>query len=137
MPDIYQPPAFGLFAERATVKESLQVAAPTNGTPTSNEAARKVVATGKADSQRNAIAVYLWGKPEGATRHELAHVLGIAPDSVRPRVYELMGKDRHYRGEVVVVAKVDENGVPVRREYLHHGSSEVVVHVRFAERVNA
>jgi hypothetical protein len=112
-----------------------QPPAPSNRTETSDAAARKVVATGKADSDRRAITVYLYDKPEGATRAEIGHALGIAGDSLRPRIVELMGGYQPYLdrgGEVCVYGKVDENGEPVKRGFLHHGASQVLVHKRWA-----
>jgi predicted HTH transcriptional regulator len=63
---------------------------PHNGTQTSIAAAETKARSGSADSDRNRIAVYLHTWPDGATRQQLAEVLGINSDSVRPRIVELI-----------------------------------------------
>lgn len=104
--------------------------APTNGTATSALAGERVVSTGKAETDRSKITVYLFNKRDGATRHELAEVLGISPDSVRPRVAELLGHHRAYldRGGEAVLVPLVVDGQPVRRSWGSHGPSEVLVH---------
>ena len=95
---------------------------PHNGTATSRAAAAAKESRGTADSDRNKIMVYLYQWPDGATRQQLASVLGIRPDSVRPRVAELLA------GGNVVEPVDDATGKPATRIWGGHESSKVVVH---------
>ena len=100
---------------------------PHNGTATSRAAAAAKESRGTADSDRNRIVVYLYQWPGGATRQQLASVLGIRPDSVRPRVAELLAEGH-------VVEPVDtETGKPATRIWGGHESSKVVIHREHAK----
>lgn len=88
---------------------------PHNGTATSRAAAQTKAKSGSADTDRNRIAVFLHNEPAGATRQQLASVLSLNPDSVRPRVRELIeGGWIHETGEV--------------REWGGHQASKVLMH---------
>lgn len=135
MPDLRQQPAFGLFAvaepeSYGNVTRSPQVLPskaaykpPHNGTPTSHAAAIKVGC--KTDTQRGRIAVYMLGRADGATRNEIADALGMDENSVRPRVYELLGLNQSYldRGGEAVLVETGET-----REYNGHGPAKVLKH---------
>lgn len=88
---------------------------PHNNTSTSRAAAETKQATGTASTDRNRIAAFLHSEPRGATRAQLAAVLFINPDSVRPRCCELIEQ-----GFIVESGEV--------REWNGHQESKVLVH---------
>ena len=105
---------------------------PHNGTATSQAAALDLSAS-KADRDRHAIVMYLFNRPDGATRAEIEDATGIHGDALRPRLKELMGEMRTYIGEAVIARKLDAAGQPVTRIYGSHRASEVLVHVNAKE----
>jgi predicted transcriptional regulator len=62
--------------------------APHNGTATSREAARRIRNT--VALQRSRVLAAIIKADDGATREEIEKVTGIAGNSVRPRVAELI-----------------------------------------------
>ena len=65
-----------------------------NGTKTSQAAAAQVEASGRAQSDRARVLTAITEAGErGLTRSELADLMGLNPDSVRPRVWELLGRE--------------------------------------------
>ena len=61
---------------------------PDNGTSTSREAAVKIMP--HADTQRAEILAVIAASDAGLTREQVGEITGLAGDSVRPRVYELI-----------------------------------------------
>jgi len=122
--DLHTPAPSALFNESARPA----YVPPHNGTATSHAAAMDL-SSGKADRDRNAITMYLWNKPDGATRAEIEAATGIHGDALRPRLKELMGEMRTYIGEPVIARKMDSESNPVTRIYGSHRAAEVLVHV--------
>lgn len=93
---------------------------PHNGTSTSKAAAQVKAANGSSSTDRNRIAAYLHSEPTGATRQQLADILFLNPDSVRPRVRELLDE-----GFIVETGET--------RLYAHYEKSKVLVHFTHAK----
>jgi hypothetical protein len=66
---------------------------PHNHTRTSIAASDSM--RGKADRQREAVYALIHSKPLGITREEIQESLGLDGNSVRPRVWELLGNGGH------------------------------------------
>ena len=96
---------------------------PSNGTAESDMAADR--ATRSASRQRSQVLAYIVQQGEyGATRDEISDGLGLDDNSVRPRVWELLGNGGHpalirrsgqhrsnYRGNKVSVL-IGNRGLP-------------------------
>jgi hypothetical protein len=66
---------------------------PHNGTRTSIAAADSV--RSKAARQRDEVFACILSRPGGVTREEIQEALGLDGNSVRPRVWELLGNGGH------------------------------------------
>lgn len=139
MPDLQRENPFSLFAVALDAHREAETASPHgvpvprytpphNGTATSHAAAMDLMTSSKADRDRHAITMYLFHKPEGATRAEIEDATGIPGNSVRPRLLDLMGDNASYIGEAVVCRLLDAEGKPVTRIYGTHKAAEVLVH---------
>jgi hypothetical protein len=102
---------FGYFAESMLAREAaascsldrgdgqtyseadVEPAPPHNHTRTSIAAADSV--RGKADRQREDVYACIVAHPRGITREEIQDALGLDGNSVRPRVWELLGNNGH------------------------------------------
>jgi hypothetical protein len=79
--------------EEAPESNPLFDAPPHNGRPTSIAAAASVA--DRVATQRLAVLGVIAATPHGLTREEIADALHLGGDTVRPRVWELMGNNGH------------------------------------------
>lgn len=90
--------------------------------PTTSRAAARTCRT--ADHDRDRIAGYLLTRKDGATRAEIEHALQMDGNTIRPRVWELLGNCARFLergGDAVLV----ERGT---REWGGHKASRVLMH---------
>lgn len=100
--------------------------APHNGTSTSRAAAHVVEATGKATTDRARVLECIKQAGErGITRADIGAQTGLRGDTVRPRVYELLGKQKDKAGffpapliEEMEEARIPDCGGSVRQKVL-------------------
>lgn len=81
---------------------------PHNGTSTSRAAAVGAQASGQASTDRERVLRAIQAAGErGITRSDICHQLGLSGDTVRPRVWELMGNGS---GQAVHESLIAEQG---------------------------
>lgn len=66
------------------------IVAPHNGRPTSRAAAQAIEP--KAGTYRHAVLELIRLEPHGLTREDLCELTGLSGDTIRPRVWELIGQ---------------------------------------------
>ncbi len=87
---------------------------PHNGTETSRAAAARIKPRVLTDRQR--VLLFVAGRSQGGTREEIAAGLPMNPDSVRPRVRELLNDELiRENGEVRLTASGNAAKVLVKR----------------------
>lgn len=90
-------------------------AAPHNGTQTSRAAAVAVEASGKATTDRAKVLECIKRAGErGITRADIQATTGIGGDTVRPRVHELLGKQKDKAGlyPAPLIEELEETRIP-------------------------
>ena len=93
----------------------LFIPAPTNGTPTSAEAAKLVTTTGDSATKRaQVLAIIQAAEERGVTRSDIAAQMNYRPNLVAARVYELMGRAKDSTGSypAPVVEELEETRIP-------------------------